>query len=62
MGLAIQVVPRSKLLPWTGTTADGFSCRRGGSRCLAVGFHPYDFSFSGLKTAMLRTVEAEASA
>ena len=23
------------------------------------GFHPYDFSFSGLKTAMLRTVQAE---
>ena len=23
-------------------------------------FHPYDFSFSGLKTAMLRTVQAEA--
>ena len=26
------------------------------------GFHPYDFSFSGLKTAMLRTVEAETIA
>ncbi len=25
------------------------------------GFHPYDFSFSGLKTAMLRTVEAQAA-
>ena len=25
------------------------------------GFHPYDFSFSGLKTAMLRTVEAQDS-
>jgi N6-L-threonylcarbamoyladenine synthase len=24
------------------------------------GFHPYDFSFSGLKTAMLRTVEAQS--
>ena len=24
------------------------------------GFHPYDFSFSGLKTAMLRTVEAHS--
>ena len=26
------------------------------------GFHPYDFSFSGLKTAMLRTVQAETEA
>ena len=26
------------------------------------GFHPYDFSFSGLKTAMLRQVEAETKA
>ena len=25
------------------------------------GFHPYDFYFSGLKTAMLRTVEAQAA-
>ena len=31
-------------------------CRRDGET--AGGFYPYDFSFSGLKTAMLRQVEA----
>jgi len=37
---------------------DRFSLPKGRISLPGGGFHPYDFSFSGLKTAMLRTVEA----
>ena len=40
-----------------GGDAGRFSLPKGRISLPGGGFHPYDFSFSGLKTAMLRTVE-----
>jgi N6-L-threonylcarbamoyladenine synthase len=67
-GECFDKVARLLGLPYPGGPAIEAAARAGDPRRFALpkgrvsrpegGFHPYDFSFSGLKTAMLRLVEA----
>ena len=57
LGLGYPGGPAIQAIAATGD-AKRFSLPKGRISLRGGGFHPYDFSFSGLKTAMLRTVEA----
>ena len=57
LGLGYPGGPAIQAIAVSGN-AKRFSLPKGRISLRGGGFHPYDFSFSGLKTAMLRTVES----
>jgi N6-L-threonylcarbamoyladenine synthase len=57
LGLGYPGGPAIQAIAASGN-AKRFSLPKGRISLRGGGFHPYDFSFSGLKTAMLRTVES----
>ena len=61
LGLAYPGGPAIQALAATGDSGR-FSLPKGRVSKPGGGFHPYDFSFSGLKTAMLRLVQALSEA
>ena len=61
LGLGYPGGPAIQLAAESGNS-QRYSLPKGRISLPGGGFHPYDFSFSGLKTAMLRTVQAETEA